>query len=253
MARSLASRALELDANCVEAHTIMALVKHVQERDFAGSELEFQRALQLEPGSVHVRNWHGVVLGQMGRVDEAIRELTYAKHLDPKSVETAGDLALVFYFAHRYDEAVVELKNVLGADRTNEYAHRTLLRIYAARGQVDDYIAEYANAPEWFDQSREGAQRQAREFKRAYESGGAEAFWRKKEQFEKARPNAPNMEQARALAHLGQNDRALAILESLFDRRPEELVVWINADPELDNLRPDPRFHALLKRVGFAT
>ena len=54
---------------------------------------------------------------------------------------------------------------------------------------------------------------------------------------------------ARIHAALGENDTALDYLERVYADRSES-VVWLKVDPSFDPLRKDPRFIALVKRVG---
>ena len=55
---------------------------------------------------------------------------------------------------------------------------------------------------------------------------------------------------ARIRTALGQHDEALRLLQQVYDDRSES-IVWLKVDPTFDALRGDPRFDALLKRVGF--
>jgi hypothetical protein len=50
-------------------------------------------------------------------------------------------------------------------------------------------------------------------------------------------------------AGLGNQDQALAWLEKAYDERADGLT-WINVDPMLDTLRKQPRFKAIVKRMG---
>ena len=50
-------------------------------------------------------------------------------------------------------------------------------------------------------------------------------------------------------AGLGDNDQAFHYFEKAFEDR-YFLMIWINSDPRLDNLRADPRFADLVRRIG---
>lgn len=56
---------------------------------------------------------------------------------------------------------------------------------------------------------------------------------------------------ARIYAHLGNQDRCIEILDKEYRQRDFMLVVWIKTDPEFDRVRSDPRFQALLTRIGY--
>ena len=51
-------------------------------------------------------------------------------------------------------------------------------------------------------------------------------------------------------APLGEKDLAIAALEKGYEQR-SPFMLWLNVDPLFDSLRDDPRFKALLKKVGF--
>ena len=52
-------------------------------------------------------------------------------------------------------------------------------------------------------------------------------------------------------AGLGEKDAAFQLLEEAFEVRSRSMA-WLNVAPEMDSLRSDPRFTALLQRIGLA-
>jgi TolB-like protein/DNA-binding winged helix-turn-helix (wHTH) protein/Tfp pilus assembly protein PilF len=257
-ARLLASKALELDDSSAEAHAIVATVIYEKDWDVSAAEKEFRRALELDPNSVPAHDWYGLFLAFTGRFDEAIHELRYAERLDPLGVTVGCDMGLALYLARRYDEAIDQLQKVLRQDPDFQMAHRHLMRIYGRRDQIPEYINAFAKAPGWFDLTPEQAQKVAQEWRGTYAAAGAQAFWRRRLDFELRRraPHNPSPRQAfpelaRVYTHLGDSDHAIAVLQEAYDRRDHMLVIWIRTDPEFDNVRSDPRFQALLKQIGF--
>jgi hypothetical protein len=56
-----------------------------------------------------------------------------------------------------------------------------------------------------------------------------------------------------AIAHtaLNEKDKALDALNKSYENHEISLVQFLNNDQRLDPLRGDPRFHELIRRVGF--
>src|SRR6185503_17424834 len=81
-ARAAVKRALELDPDLAEAHTALGLVRFYFEWDWPGAEVEFRRALELNPGSQAVHEEYGNFLNAMGRLDEGLARSREAARLD---------------------------------------------------------------------------------------------------------------------------------------------------------------------------
>jgi Tfp pilus assembly protein PilF len=91
------------------------MIKQHYDWDWAGSEQEMRRALELDPGSLHVHRYYGTLLMHVGRHDEAIREDQIAQQLDPLSSMTQSALGRFLYRARRYEEALPHLQRAGGA------------------------------------------------------------------------------------------------------------------------------------------
>ena len=82
-AKAAALKAIELDSTNAEAHTYLGLVKWFYDWEFENFELEFRRALQLNPNSMEAHNFYALALCAMTRWDEGIAEADRAMLLDP--------------------------------------------------------------------------------------------------------------------------------------------------------------------------
>ncbi len=251
-ARALASRALEMNSNLGGAHTILGLMKAANDWDFNGAESEFTRGIELEPNSVTAHSWYGVFLAESGRGEDGLRELRTAESLDPLASGVQADIGLALYLSHRYDKAEEVLQRLLRQDPNMTIAHRHLVRIYAAREQIPEYISEMLKANGWYDAPPAQLEAKANQLRAAYASGGTQAFWRAYlEQVSQKQTIKHALGLPRIYAHLGDRDRCIAILQKLYDQRDLMLAVWIRSDPEFDPIRSDPRFQSLLKKIGF--
>jgi TolB-like protein/cytochrome c-type biogenesis protein CcmH/NrfG len=108
-AREAAHKAVELDENSAAAHTSLGIVLLDYDRDIAGGQHEFQRAIQLNPGSGYSHHWYAHSLEAQGRLPEAMKEMRAALDLDPLSVPINWDIGSELMWANRYQEAVRHL------------------------------------------------------------------------------------------------------------------------------------------------
>jgi serine/threonine-protein kinase len=115
-ARAAANRALELDEALAEAHASLAFVKFRFDWDWTGAEIEFKRALALNPGDAQTRYWFGLYLASRRRLDLAFEEMLRAREVDPLSSVVLTGLGRLHHFAGRYPQAMQLFRQVLKAD-----------------------------------------------------------------------------------------------------------------------------------------
>lgn len=246
-ARAASQRALELDSTLAEPHATLGYVKMYHAWDWSGAEQEFRRALALDPSYATGHEWYGLFLAAMGRTDEAIAEERRAQELDPLSTAIAGTSAWVQYYGGRFDAADRELRIVLREDSSFALGHFYLGRVYEARGDLKAALGEYdATGPlqRWVPTiaargevlARSGRAGEARATLAVMDSMSRSAYV---------------TAYATALVHaaLGQRDSAFAWLDRGVAERTHWLV-WLNRDPRWQPIRGDPRFAALVRRVG---
>jgi TolB-like protein/DNA-binding winged helix-turn-helix (wHTH) protein/cytochrome c-type biogenesis protein CcmH/NrfG len=253
-ARLLASKALELDGGSAEAHAIVATVTYTKDWSFAAAEQEFRLALDLDPNCVAARSWYGIFLAQTGHFDDALRMLQMARRLDPLSPTIGSDLGEALFLAHRYDEAIDQELTVLRRYPNYQRAYRHLMRMYERLDRIPEAITAFTKAPGWYDLTPDQAEIVGKKWRAAYTKGGAPAYWRERLAFElprKTKAVGHYYGLARVYTQLGDSDHAIATLQDAYDHRDPMLVALVKTDPQLDNLRSDPRFQGLLNKVGF--
>jgi TolB-like protein/Tfp pilus assembly protein PilF len=150
-AKAAAKRALEIDDTLAEAHTSLAYVLFLYDWNFAESNREFQRAIELNPNYPTAHEWYGVTLGDMGRFDEGIAQLNRAQELDPLSLIISLDLGVVYIDARQYDKAIEQLRKTIELEQGFYSAHKWLGIAYEAKGSLPEAIAEYRKAQELND------------------------------------------------------------------------------------------------------
>ena len=134
-ATTAAHRALELDETLAEAHASLAFIKFRFDWDWPGAELEFRRALDLNPNLAQARQWHAMFLATRRRFDEALAEIGRARDLDPLSLVVQCGVGRILHFAGRYAEAEAEFDRLLKLDPTFSRARLDLTMTLFALGR----------------------------------------------------------------------------------------------------------------------
>ena len=245
------TRAKALDDTVGELYYPIGMLRLVKDWDWQGAEREFQHGIALDPQSPWLRRFYSELLRALRRWDEAIAQMKRAQELDPLGVETNKGLGGAFYWAGRYDQAIEQLKKTLEIDPGNGGVHDLLSSVYARKGLYPEAIAEQLQAF-----VLNGDEETAEALKQDFEKLGFERVMRQLNQDtldglnEGARKGYVSpIGFALNYAKLGQKDEAFAWLERAFAERSPWLT-YVKGDPDFDSLRTDPRFPALLKRIG---
>jgi tetratricopeptide (TPR) repeat protein len=133
-ARQAAIRAIEADDNLADAHASLGLIKLHFERDWAGAEQEFRRAIELKPDNPVAHRWYAFNLSAAGRHDEAVAEIRRAQKISPRSPVIATAVANVLFLARRYDEAIAQCHSALELDAGSVAAYVVQRWAYEMKG-----------------------------------------------------------------------------------------------------------------------
>lgn len=247
-AKAAAIQALEIDNTLVEAHTSLAVVKMLYEWDWPGAEEEFR--LALEPGRNYAtaHHWYGMYLVARGRFDEAIASVQHAQQLEPLSLAINTDLGLVLYLARRYDEAIHQYRAAMDLDPSFPDAQAGILMAYNEMGMYYQPISEFLRSPETV--SREIATK----LEDAYAQSGVKGYWRAYLELAEAPASEVHSSpyvRARIYAEIADVGHALQWLEKAYEERDGGLSL-LKVDPGMDSLRMEPRFQAILERIGLS-
>ena len=244
-AREAALEALKIDDTLAEAHTSLAAVQAFYDYDIVSSEREFKRALELNPGSASAHQWYAWYLFVLKRPEEALREIRRAQELDPLSLLINGEVGMAYYFARQYDRAIEEDKKAMEMDPNNSFARIGLTRNYIQIRKYEEAIAT-ASKPEPDDSYLLASLGEA--YARSGKTAEAQKVIDKLNELTKQR-YVPPYAVAWIYVGLGQKQQALDWLEKSYANR-EDTMIWLNSDPSLDDLRSEPRFQDLVRRVG---
>ncbi|PYJ75707.1 MAG: hypothetical protein DME77_08365 [Verrucomicrobia bacterium] len=246
-AKAAATKALELDDNLAEAHTSLALVKMEYEWDWTGSEREFQRAIQLDPGFAEAHHQYSHYLTAMGRSSESLTESLRALELDPLSLVLNAHLAWHYLYARQYDQAIQQCQKASELDRNYPETAEFRGLAYEQKGMYQEAIAELQTAINLSG----GSPHMKAELGHAYAIAGetTQALDILNE-LKRGSTETHISSYDIAVIHvgLGRKERALEALENAYQERSEWLR-YLRVDPRLDPLRGDPRFEKLADQI----
>jgi serine/threonine-protein kinase len=257
-AKAAAQKALEIDGTLGEAHASLAAIKNWYDFDWPGAEIEFRRAIELSSNYPTAHHWYGEFLANLGRFDESIAEYQRALDIDPLSLAISSDLGMVYYQARQYDRAVEHLKKVIEMDPNYVRSHFYLAYVYEEKGMFDEALTELEKANLLEGDSPSELAKGKAAIRNAFRLSGARGYWRMRLDIVKDEArrgkrlyfagNSTNMAQLHA--RVGERDQAFEWFEKVYEDR-EPSLLWLKVAPDCDNLRSDPRFTDLLRRVNF--
>ncbi len=241
-------KALELDDSIGEAHATLALLKWRHDWDWTAAEREFDNAIALAPnfGCAHLNRSY--YLSWKGRRTEAMAELAKSRELDPGySFDNTESAA---YYQSRDYQGLVEASRRAVASNPNEWPVYYFLGVgYEGSGKRAQAIPAYQKALEMSDGDPDPTAALAHAYAVTGRRAEAEKILHELERRSKSVYVSPYII-ATIYAGLGDKDRAFGFLEKAYQERCWDIAWFLKADLRIDNLRSDPRFQALLQRVG---
>jgi serine/threonine protein kinase len=246
-----ALRAAQLDPNLARVHESLAAVSFLYKWDWPTTEREIKRALALDPNGAEAHGLYSIYLRTMHRFDEALKEAQRGVELDPLSPGEKSMVALVHYYARRYDAAGEQYRQITRSDPDVPGPHLRLYDIYSRTGKESEAVAELQKGL-----ALQGAEELAAALPARYSSSGFGAAKKFAVQ-EQIRLLTEASKQdyispialATNYAALGQKDEAFEWLEKAYEERTPGLLD-LGLDPDYDNLHTDKRFQNLLRRIN---
>ncbi|HBB87991.1 MAG TPA: hypothetical protein DC047_10285 [Blastocatellia bacterium] len=245
-AREYARQAVSLDGGLAEPHTTLGYLSLTYDYDFAGSEREFRRAIELNPNYATAHQWFGEMLLNAGRLDEASVEYRRALELEPLSLPINWDYGRFLYMSRRFDDSLAQHKKTIELDPGFARAHRTLAEVYRVKGDYANAVEERAKFFDLIGQTQNAALIRA-----TFAKDGWLGFLRLvTAENSPLRDSNNNWVVAKAYLDLGEKDKAFAELNKAYEIRLSSLC-WLKVEPQMDPLRSDPRYQELLRKMNF--
>ena len=238
---SAAKKAVELDPDLVQPHTLLGEV-YQRQWEWSDAEAEYKRALELSPNDAKAQEQFAIWLLCQGRTDEALMWIQRAREIDPLGHSGVSNGFILFH-ARRYDEAVRELRTVEAAYPDHWYLGLALI----ANGEPDEAIKVLEKVI-----SSDRTPTVMGVLVRAYAHAGrrAEAL-RMLDELKKLQQKTyvPPAAFVNAYLGLGDNERAMGWLQQAYQEQ-SNILQLIKVHPYFDPLRDDPRFKELVHKVG---
>ena len=253
-ARALADQSLALDPTLAEAHVVLGMIRQYIDRDLSGAEAAFRQAIRLNPGYAEAHLELSMLLMRRRRFADALQEAQRTLYLAPMSARFEIGVAEVFLYSGRYDEALVAADRALAIDSTN--AGTYLVRAYAyGEQQLYDQAIEAARkciALGWDVHGRSHLgylyARAGRRVEAQRIAATLTSQRREREESGLAVPPDAATGIARVYAGLGDRARALDWLDRGVGT--DSYQVYLGIDATFRSLHAEPRFRALLKKIG---
>jgi DNA-binding winged helix-turn-helix (wHTH) protein/Tfp pilus assembly protein PilF len=246
-AREAADQAIRLDDSLSDAHLAIAEVKLYGDWDFAGAEKEFKRTLELDPNYAQGHQWYAEFLSLMSRHSEAIANIQTAQRLDPLSMIIYHQGGQIYQGARRYKEASEQYRKALQLQPGFGPTYSALGILYRRQHNFLANLEAQRQANFYWDPGGT-VQQDLNKIFEAYSKSGERGYGLAMVEFEEKHPGQFYY-RAWNYALLGENEQALHWLQKSVEARESE-ILSIQNDPEVDSLRTDPRFRAMVKKIG---
>jgi TolB-like protein/Tfp pilus assembly protein PilF len=247
-AKEALRKALELDDSIGEAYDTLGSLSWRFEWDWNAAERNFDRAIALAPSYSCAHEDRALYLAFTGRRAEALDELAKSQQLDPGPGSTM--VASGVYYQLRDYEELVEASRRGVVSNPNEWSEHYELGVgYEGMGKPLEAISEYQKAIELSDGNLDATASLAHAFAVIGRRAESEKILRNLERKSKTANVSPYLI-ATIYAGLGDKNNAFRFLEKAYEEKSLDISWFLKADLRIDNLRSDPRFQALLRRVG---
>jgi TolB-like protein/Tfp pilus assembly protein PilF len=252
-ARPAVARALELDPNLAEAHTVLGDIEFYFEWDWAGAEAEYRRAIALSPGNSDAHESYGAYLNSQDRLDEGLKESREAAKLDPLSVGPFHDIAINALIRGDFAAAAEGFRHTIEINPDWVWGYVKLSRTLAIQKKCPESSAQADIAEK---KIAGGAAPLARSWLGiTYATCGDTVRARQKlaelHALEKSQYVDP-VTFAGIHSALGEMDQALTWYEKAYENRTPNMAYSLIVPKICPELAGNARFQAILVRMGLA-
>jgi eukaryotic-like serine/threonine-protein kinase len=247
-AKAAAQKAIEIDDTLAEGHAVLGYIIYWYDWDWNAAEKQYKRALELNPNSSDTHLFYAHLLSTTGRHAEGLAEVRRARELDPLSLRINALEGEFLIHAGRTDEALARLQKTFELDPNSRLAHLFASSAYIEKGMYSEAVAEARKARELSGVSSYPTAFLGYALAKSGKPAEARGLLEELLKLSTERYVSPyNI--ALIYNGLDERDETLAWLEQGYQKRDPRMV-FLKVEPKWNNLRADPRFQDLLRRVG---
>jgi TolB-like protein/Tfp pilus assembly protein PilF len=258
-AREAAQKAIDLDDGLAEAHTALGATEFWYDWNWTAAENQYKRALELNPNSVDTHMFYAHLLSIIGRHAEALAEIKRAREIDPYSPFVNSLEGQLLIYAGKPDEALARLRETIDLAPGFWFPHLFIASAYCEKGMFAESIAEARRSTELSGGQNIDSGGQTNSISL---EGYVLAKWGKRDEARAILDRLLKLSESKAryippyhiamlYNGLGEREQALTWLERGIDQRDPKMV-FLKVEPKWNNLRNEPRFIALIRRLGFS-
>jgi serine/threonine protein kinase/Tfp pilus assembly protein PilF len=243
------AKALALDSSLAEVHYMIGVRRAWLEWNWDGAMQSLQKSVELKPNMTEARAYFSHLLFILKRPDEAMGHIEEALKLDPFNPLIQSLYAMDLMYLRRYDEVIRLLRKTLETSPMEPIALSTIRSAYHQKKMYDEALEAWRLSYE---------ARGDREAIEALNRGRAKGGYSRALQnlaemlIERSKTSYVTPWQVATLyVRAGMKEEALDWFEKAYDAHDPNMP-YLSVDPIFDDLRDDPRFQAILKRMGLA-
>jgi TolB-like protein/DNA-binding winged helix-turn-helix (wHTH) protein/Tfp pilus assembly protein PilF len=242
-AREAIRKALEIDPTIGEAHADLGRIEFI-EWNWAAAGQEFKRAIELSPNLAKAHRYYSEYLNITGHADKSMKEAEQTNALNPSD----DQLAWNFYVRRQFDRFIEFKRSDIERRAFGPMAYYDLGYGYERNGMYPEAVSAWEQAMDGF-----GYKQSAEALRRGYSAGGFKGAMREWAATDEALYKKGEAIYPSQLAYiygiLGEKDRAFLWFEKSYEEHTSDMP-FLQVDPTYDDLRSDPRFADLERRVG---
>jgi serine/threonine-protein kinase len=250
-ANAAALRALDIDDTESEAYVALANEALFYEWNWPDAERQYKRAIELNPSSASAHERYATYLQTIGRFEDALAERNLTLSLDPRSPFRIANTGYPLYYAGRYDEAIRRFRQALEADSRFYWANLWIGQALVEQRRYPEAIAEIERAVTLSERNTRVIATLGNTYGLAGRRVEAQAILnelrtRSRQTYVSA------FYLALVYVGLGMRDETMEHLEKAVEER-QPYLVGLNVEPPFLGLHDDPRFQAIVRRIGIPT
>ena len=240
-----AEKAVEVGPNLAEAHAALGWVRFFSEWKFSEGLAELRRANELAPANPTANDLLARVLVYVGQIQQAEKLARQAIELDPLAVVARGNLARILLAEGKLEQTDAEARKAAELQPTGAASHRWQVLVAIQRGDGETALREAQLEPnEAYRRFELALAHYARGDRPAADAALSEMIARDR--------NLLAYQIAEVYAWRGETDKAFEWLQISFDNRDTGTLSLL-IDPLMRSLRGDPRYKAMVEKIGLPT